>query len=126
MIGKMPQQYASGLTRRTFVTGVATGGALLGLGATRSVGASTIDERSPVPVMSGTHFNLDIGYEPVNFTGRKRLATAINGSVPAPTLRWREGDQITLRVRNQLALDSSIHWHGIILPAEMDGVPCPS
>ncbi|WP_404854607.1 multicopper oxidase domain-containing protein, partial [Escherichia coli] len=40
-----------------------------------------------------------------------------------PTLRWREGDNVTLRVRNRLAEDTSIHWHGIILPANMDGVP---
>ncbi len=47
----------------------------------------------------------------------------INGSLPGPTLRWREGDNVTLRVRNRLAEDTSIHWHGIILPANMDGVP---
>jgi CopA family copper-resistance protein len=43
--------------------------------------------------------------------------------VPAPTLRWREGDQVTLRVSNALADDTSIHWHGLILPTDMDGVP---
>ncbi len=48
---------------------------------------------------------------------------AINGSLPGPTLRWREGDTVTLRVRNRLKQDTSIHWHGIILPADMDGVP---
>ena len=47
----------------------------------------------------------------------------MNGSVPAPTLRWREGDTVTLRVANTLDEDASIHWHGIILPANMDGVP---
>lgn len=73
--------------------------------------------------MSGTQFDLSIGYKPVNFTGRERQATAINGSVPAPILRWREGDRVTLRVTNHLAHDSSIHWHGIILPTGMDGVP---
>ncbi|WP_237751090.1 multicopper oxidase domain-containing protein, partial [Pseudomonas aeruginosa] len=50
-------------------------------------------------------------------------AMTINGSLPGPTLRWREGDNVTLRVRNRLAEDTSIHWHGIILPANMDGVP---
>ena len=48
---------------------------------------------------------------------------AINGSLPGPILRWREGDTVTLRVRNRLKQDTSIHWHGIILPADMDGVP---
>jgi len=76
-----------------------------------------------VPVLTGKEFNLDIGYQPVNYTGVERLATAINGSVPGPILRWKEGDRVTLNVKNQLAHDSSIHWHGIILPTGMDGVP---
>tara|TARA_R110002049_G_scaffold189977_1_gene358583 strand:+ start:7065 stop:8804 length:1740 start_codon:yes stop_codon:yes gene_type:complete len=73
--------------------------------------------------MSGTQFDLNIGYQPVNFTGRERIATSINGSIPGPVLRWREGDRVVLRVTNHLAHDSSIHWHGIILPTGMDGVP---
>jgi CopA family copper-resistance protein len=76
-----------------------------------------------VAAISGKEFDLDIGYQPVNFTGVARVATAVNGSVPGPTLRWREGDRVTLRVKNHLAHDSSIHWHGIILPTGMDGVP---
>jgi CopA family copper-resistance protein len=74
-------------------------------------------------VHQGTEFNLTIGETPVNFTGRARSAITVNGSLPAPVLRWREGDTVTLRVRNTLAQDSSIHWHGILLPANMDGVP---
>ena len=73
--------------------------------------------------MSGQRFSLRIGYRRVNFTGRERWATAINDSLPAPTLRWREGDRVHLTVVNQLAHDSSLHWHGIILPSAMDGVP---
>jgi FtsP/CotA-like multicopper oxidase with cupredoxin domain len=59
----------------------------------------------------------------VNFTGRPRLATVVNGQLPAPLLRWRQGDLITLRVVNRLPVRTSIHWHGLILPANMDGVP---
>ena len=59
----------------------------------------------------------------VDFTGRRRTAMAINGSIPGPLLRWREGDTVTLRVRNRLPQDTSIHWHGILLLANMDGVP---
>jgi len=51
------------------------------------------------------------------------MATTINGSLPAPTLRWREGETVTIRVKNHLKETTSIHWHGIILPFEMDGVP---
>jgi CopA family copper-resistance protein len=74
-------------------------------------------------VLTGTDFDLYIGELPVNITGAARTAMAINGSLPGPTLRWREGDTVTLRVRNRLQQDTSIHWHGIILPANMDGVP---
>ncbi|WP_290436816.1 multicopper oxidase domain-containing protein, partial [Aeromonas caviae] len=50
-------------------------------------------------------------------------ATVVNRSIPAPTLRLKEGDEVTLRVTNKLSEPTSIHWHGIILPFEMDGVP---
>jgi CopA family copper-resistance protein len=74
-------------------------------------------------VLKGSRFDLTYSPTPVNFTGKDRFATAINGSVPAPVLRWREGDTVTLNVTNSLAEDTSIHWHGIILPSSQDGVP---
>ncbi len=74
-------------------------------------------------VLTGNDFDLFIGEIPVNITGAARTAMTINGSLPGPILRWREGDTVTLRVRNRLHEDTSIHWHGIILPANMDGVP---
>jgi CopA family copper-resistance protein len=74
--------------------------------------------------LSGSDFDLRIGESLVNFTGAPRVAHTVNGSLPAPTLRWREGDTVTLRVANTLRRDqASIHWHGILLPANMDGVP---
>ncbi len=60
---------------------------------------------------------------PVDFTGKRRMATVVNGQLPAPQLRWREGDEVTIRVTNRLATTTSIHWHGLIVPADMDGVP---
>ena len=60
---------------------------------------------------------------PMDFTGSPRVAVTVNGSVPAPTLRWREGDTVTVRVANRLRDETSVHWHGILLPANMDGVP---
>ena len=74
-------------------------------------------------ILSGTEFDLTIAHTIVNITGEERLATTINGSVPGPTLHWREGDTITLRVKNLLAEETSLHWHGIILPYQMDGAP---
>ena len=77
----------------------------------------------PQETLRGTTFDLAIGETVMNFTGSPKTALAINGSIPGPLLRWRQGDTVTLRVRNGLDEDTSIHWHGIILPANMDGVP---
>lgn len=81
------------------------------------------DTQGAQPSLRGTEFDLEIGPTPVNFTGSDQIATAVNGQVPAPVLHWREGDTVTLRVTNRLPVTSSIHWHGILVPAEMDGVP---
>ncbi|WP_051080321.1 copper resistance system multicopper oxidase, partial [Thiomicrorhabdus arctica] len=75
------------------------------------------------PMLAGTEFDLVISETTVNITGTPTVATLVNGSLPAPTLVWQEGDTITLRVKNELNVDSSIHWHGLIVPANMDGVP---
>ncbi len=75
------------------------------------------------PVLSGANIDLVVAETAVNFTGTPRMATTINGSIPAPTLRLREGDEVSIRVTNRLPVATSIHWHGIILPYEMDGVP---
>ena len=110
-------------SRRTFVKGLAVGGAVTGLGLWRpSAWASTDVGRQPT-ALSGTEFDLTIGERLMDFTGSPRVAVTVNGSVPAPTLRWREGDTVTLRVTNTLSEDTSVHWHGILLPANMDGVP---
>ena len=110
-------------SRRTFVKGLAAGGVAAGLGLGRVPVWAQGDGRQPVRELSGTTFDLRIGETPANFTGTPRVAFTVNGSVPAPTLRWREGDTVTLHVSNSLDEDASIHWHGILLPANMDGVP---
>ena len=74
--------------------------------------------------LSGTEFDLEIGHASVTIDGKASQAIAVNGHVPAPLLRWREGDEVTLRIANHLHdHDTSIHWHGILLPYQMDGVP---
>ncbi len=78
---------------------------------------------SAPPILSGNHFNLTVEQAAVNYTGRPAYATVVNGSVPGPTLRWREGDRVTLAVTNRLKETTSIHWHGIRTPSDMDGVP---
>ena len=111
------------LSRRRFVKGLAIGGAVTGLGLWRPSTWVSTDVGQPPTVLSGTDFELTIGETLMNFTGSPRFAVTVNGAVPAPTLRWREGDTVTLRVTNTLREDTSIHWHGILLPANMDGVP---
>ena len=109
-------------SRRIFLHGLVAGGVMtaLGLNPARALAATG---KMGSPVLRGTEFDLVIEEMTVNFTGQKRTAMTINGSIPGPTLRWREGDVVTLRVTNRLAVPTSLHWHGIILPFEMDGVP---
>ncbi|WP_236197226.1 copper resistance system multicopper oxidase [Pseudomonas glycinae] len=109
-------------SRRTFVKGLAAGSLLGGLGLWRTP-VWALNSPGQINELSGTDFELFIGETPVNFTGQPRTAMTINGSLPGPLLRWREGDTVTLRVRNRLKDSTSIHWHGILLPANMDGVP---
>ena len=107
-------------SRRRFVQGLACGGVAAGFGFARPLLAADDANRT---VLGGREFDLTIGELPVNFTGATRRATVVNGQLPAPLLRWRQGDTVTLHVRNALPVRSSIHWHGVILPADMDGVP---
>ncbi len=107
--------------RRRFVQGMAFAG-LAGSGLLR-LPAHAANAAAPVE-LRGTAFDLAIGASPVNITGRARQAITVNGSLPAPVLRWREGDTVSVRVANRLAgVPTSVHWHGILLPANMDGVP---
>jgi CopA family copper-resistance protein len=111
------------LPRRQFVKGIAMGGALLGLGILPERLFAADPSLSGQSILRGKRFRLTLASQRVNFTGKERFATAVNSTVPGPILRWQEGDRISLDVTNNLAESSSIHWHGIILPTEMDGVP---
>jgi CopA family copper-resistance protein len=79
--------------------------------------------KQTLATLTGKDFELTIDSLPVKFSGRRSVATAVNGSVPGPILRWREGDTVTIAVTNRLSTPTSIHWHGMRIPAEMDGVP---
>jgi len=114
------------LPRRRFVQGLAAGGLLLGSAPwLKSAWAIPPPETAVglAPVLTGREFDLVIAETAVNFTGTPVMATTVNGSIPAPTLRWQEGDTVTIRVTNRMNVSTSIHWHGIILPYQMDGVP---
>ncbi len=119
--GLPPREWMD-LSRRTFVQGLALGG-VAATGLLRAPDLAAMPFRR-VQELRGTDFDLSIGNTPVNFTGRTRPAITVNGSLPAPILRWREGDTVSVRVTNGLRnASSSIHWHGILLPSNMDGVP---
>ncbi|MBA2591811.1 MAG: copper resistance system multicopper oxidase [Pseudomonadota bacterium] len=77
----------------------------------------------PSGALLAGEYELVIEEKPMNVTGREKLVPQINGSVPGPVLRWREGEDVTIRVHNRLDVPTSLHWHGMILPAAMDGVP---
>jgi CopA family copper-resistance protein len=129
------------LSRRRFVQGLAggalvlAGGRQMGWGATAGrasagiarggagAGGETVAGGEGGSILRGADFELEIGTRQVNFTGASRTATVVNGRLPAPLLYWRQGDTVTLRVTNRLPAPTSIHWHGMILPANMDGVP---
>ena len=115
----------AGPSRRTFVKGLGMGGVVAGLGLwPDSAWARTAAAARQSAPLSGTDFDLRIGESLVDFTGAPKVAHTVNGALPAPTLRWKEGDTVTLRVTNTLPSHAaSIHWHGIVLPANMDGVP---
>ncbi len=110
--------------RRQFLQYCSLLAASVGLGPWSSrTAADSATPLSTPPVLTGPEFFLTIAATKVNFTGTPRQAITVNGSLPGPVLRWREGETVTLHVTNQLDEVSSIHWHGIILPYEMDGAP---
>ena len=123
------------LNRRRFLTGSST---LLGasmLSTLPSIANSALGKGQQnvainsdkadyiVPILTGTEFDLYVSKQSAIVNGKKSMATLINDSLPAPTLKMREGDTVTIRVHNQMNESTSIHWHGLLVPFEMDGVP---
>ena len=113
------------LDRRGLLRGVVAGGGLLGLQGLMPAWAQTGSPglRADLPTLTGPDIDLTIGESPFTVNGRTATAITINGTLPAPLLRLREGQNVRLAVHNQLEEESSIHWHGILLPFQMDGVP---
>ena len=118
------------LSRRQFM-GTAAGAAFVtGLQMSLPLPAwakppAVLDENGIGHIAPQTRYDLNIGYSPLTINGRTAKATTVNGTVPAPLIRWREGDRIRMNVTNSLmdTKHSSIHWHGILVPPHMDGVP---
>lgn len=76
-----------------------------------------------LPVLAEDHIiNLTIDYKTIEFAGKSRQAMAVNDQIPAPTLHFKEGDHVTINVHNQLNEETALHWHGVLVPWQMDGV----
>jgi CopA family copper-resistance protein len=106
------------LSRRQFVLASTSVGASLALGGCQLAPRATRGRQG-----EWEPADLVVERGGIEFDGRSAEAVTINGSVPGPILRFREGQEVLLRVQNRLYVDTSIHWHGLILPPSMDGVP---
>ncbi|VXC75337.1 copper resistance system multicopper oxidase [Sphingomonas sp. AX6] len=113
------------LDRRSLLRGAALGGGSLALASWYPAWAQPVSAGilRPLPTVSGEDIRLKIAHQMMTIDGRESHAIGINGTVPAPLIRLREGQNVRLHVENALDEDSSIHWHGLILPFHMDGVP---
>ena len=120
--------------RRRFLTGSSTllGASMLSTLPTMANSALTKSQNVVVnsdradhivPILTGKEFDLYVSEKMITVNGKSSMATLINDSLPAPTLKMQEGDTVTIRVHNQLNESTSIHWHGLLVPFEMDGVP---
>lgn len=113
------------LGRRALLRAAAVSGAGFGLAQALPAWAQPLSKGlvRPLPTVSGNDISLAIGQVSVEVDGKISRAIGINGTVPGPLIRLKEGQRVRLRVQNTLDEDSSIHWHGLLVPFEMDGVP---
>lgn len=113
------------LGRRALLRAVAMSGAGFGLAQALPAWAQPLSKGlvRPLPTVGGNDIALTIGQVSVEVDGKVTRAVGINGTVPGPLIRLKEGQRVRLRVQNTLDEDSSIHWHGLLVPFEMDGVP---
>jgi CopA family copper-resistance protein len=114
------------LSRRDFIKATGAGLFLAGLHCTLPLPAWALTANSGITTAAHQRrYDLTIGYSPIQIDGREGTATAVNGTVPGPLVHLREGDDVVLKVTNRLmdTEHASIHWHGILVPFRMDGVP---
>ncbi len=115
---------SGGLSRRRFLQSAAAGAAMLvwplssSAAVKRHVLATSLDS-----IAARDRYDLTIARTPVNFTGSPAQAVTINGSIPGPLLKLREGETVTVAVSNRLDELTAVHWHGLLVPNRMDGVP---
>ena len=113
------------IDRRQLLRGASLAGSGLALAAWMPAWARSVSPglAAPLPMVSGDDITLRIARQTMRIDGRTSRAIGINGTVPAPLIRLREGQKVRLHVVNDLDEDSSIHWHGLLVPSRFDGVP---
>jgi len=113
------------IDRRTLLRGAALSGGTAALSAWFPAWAQPVSAGivRPLPTVTGTEISLRIAHQMITVDGRQSHGIGINGTIPAPLVRLREGTNVRLSVTNDLDEDSSIHWHGLLVPFHMDGVP---
>lgn len=111
--------------RRQLLRGASLAGGVAALAAWMPAWAQPVSEglTTSLPVVSGDDITLRIARQTMVIDGRPSRAIGVNGTVPAPLIRLREGQNVRLHVVNDLDEDSSIHWHGLLVPTQFDGVP---
>ena len=110
--------------RRRLLQTTFGGSAFLGLSGLVPAWAKSADQGNlGISALRGTQFDLTVGKFPVRIDGRAGMAVGVNGTIPSPLIRFKEGEEIILNVKNILNVDTSIHWHGLLVPFPMDGVP---
>ncbi len=109
--------------RRFLQVGVAAGAGTALHALAPGYGWAASAGTTPMPAGSGPFADLVIAKATFDIDGKSARPTVVNGVLPGPVLRFREGETVTIRVTNQLEETSSIHWHGLIVPENMDGVP---
>ncbi len=115
----------SALDRRALLRGASLAGSGLALAAWMPAWAQQVSPgiARPLPQLAGDSIALRVAHEMVRVDGREAHVIAMNGTVPAPLLRLREGQTVRITVDNALDEETSVHWHGLLVPFQMDGVP---
>lgn len=113
------------IDRRKFIGTAAVGGTAAAFASWVPAWAQPVSGgiTASLPTVSGADISLRVARQTMRVDGKVSRAIGINGTIPAPLIRLREGQNIRLSVTNDLDEDTSIHWHGLILPFQMDGVP---
>jgi len=116
------------VTRRSFLGSSLAAGGMIGAAAALPAWARGANMNGPAirqgfDEVSGRSIDLNIARGPFSVQGRRGMGVAVNGSVPGPLVRLKEGEPVNLNVTNSLDEDSSIHWHGLLVPFQFDGVP---